>query len=288
MSPQGKDSQAGKSGSDSEQEPEAAKHWQTPSMTVKHAIRKLRTKCSKTRKLHKRFKDEGYLFHSLCDLYILLTHTHNYSDTTPSVRSLVSGYEADISDASMVFSREDEQFSSSSEVLPELIDTSTVTNAKVDTPSVIRIRRGNVMRLWKTLAIKDLEKDPSKEIKCLTQGYIDYLGPKLNQLFSKYTTAPWRNIDKKIREAKMRPFDLNYPGLIDIFLHNRMSQMFELYYEFLNGPKEVTEGPPSEEQESLKRHVFHLYELLVKDYCSQGKRRQAYRKWKLKDSKKGT
>ena len=199
-------------------------------------------------KLRKKFNEESYI---LCVFNI-------YRD------SILSGYEADISDSSLIFPAE--ASSEPSEALyPDIIDTSTIDLPSPTSPAVDRTRAEGAKKLWEFLALKDLEKNPAKVIKGLTVAYTHYLGTKFRKLFQKYKAAPWKTLSKRIRKAKTLPFSLSYIEMIEIFDNNRMSQLFEMYYEYLNSPVTLPEHC-TDKADATKKSAYTLFKLLEREF----------------------
>eukprot|EP01022_Parablepharisma_sp_SALTPOND_P000152 TRINITY_DN1005_c0_g1_i1.p2 TRINITY_DN1005_c0_g1~~TRINITY_DN1005_c0_g1_i1.p2 ORF type:complete len:319 (+),score=17.93 TRINITY_DN1005_c0_g1_i1:2812-3768(+) len=183
----------------------------------------------------------------------------------PDSASLFLGYEADISDASIVFPRE-ETCENVDTLYSQIIDTSSSAIPRPKPPrGANKSRREVVRKIWEARTIAYFKGSPSKPIKYLTNKYVDYLGGKLNRLSCKYTSMSWQYMDRRYREAKVLPFDLSYLQMIGIFSTKRMSQLFELYYDFLNRPKDLPVQSMDEEM-VLRRNVYQLFELLEEDF----------------------
>jgi len=146
----------------------------------------------------------------------------------------------------------------------ELIQTTNVKTKQELSPTSAKNRLENIKRMWNVRSEKDFEQNPNKTVIKLNKEYIEYLGNKLTSLFHKYTTSPW-SIKKKFRNAKVLPFTLSYLELFAIFSCKKMSELIDLYYDFLNCRREIPALCTDEEQ-ILIRNIYKMFELIEQEY----------------------
>ena len=142
---------------------------------------------------------------------------------------------------------------------PDLIDSSKYVGGRKLSC------RSNIQKYWEKMSNEEESTQSNKEIKNLTVAYIDYLGLKLNCLFSKYISKPWEYVSRPCRLAKMFPWELTYLAMVNLFQENNLIDFIKIYYEFLNHPQ-IFPKIIKDQTNVMKRNMYLLFELLAEDY----------------------
>lgn len=176
-----------------------------------------------------------------------------------------SGNDADMSDLSIMLSKEEER-SNKETIYTELIDTTEVNALKEPLSNSEKLKqRKEINKLWEELGSNAISLYPKKILRHLSNDYKDYLVRKLNSLFLKYTYTPWKWTREALRNAKVLLFDFSYLELRRIFTKNNLRQLLSIYFEHLNFP-EAAERIASYKKRARRANINKVFTLLLEDY----------------------